>query len=143
MDRIEGKVARILNRRQLVVNRGSKDGIVVGMQLAVLNRKGLDVQDPDTRETMGSVELPKVQVKVVQVQENMCVAQTFRTFRTASGPLSSLNVMAGLTAPGRTETETLRTDEATYKEELSEEDSYVHVGDKIVEITGEEFSGWE
>jgi hypothetical protein len=35
-DLIEGKVARILNSRELVINRGTEAGVKLGMRFAVL-----------------------------------------------------------------------------------------------------------
>ncbi|MGH3767391.1 MAG: hypothetical protein ACRDS0_08990 [Pseudonocardiaceae bacterium] len=143
MNRIEGKVAQILNSRELVINRGVEHGVEIGMQFAVLNNKGGDIKDPDTGGSLGSVELPKVLLKVVRVYGKMSVASTFRQFRTTGGTLGSL---AGITeafyAKPETRTETLRTNERTYREELDEEDSYVHTGDLAVEVKGDEFAGW-
>lgn len=137
MNRIEGKVARILNARTLVINRGSTAGVTVGMQFAILNSRGADIKDPDTGEVIGSVELPKVIVKVVQVHENVAVASTFREFKTAGigNIFEQLYGGAGV--------ETLRTDEKRLdQEELTESQSYVRAGDSAVQILGDEFAGW-
>jgi hypothetical protein len=134
-DRIEGKVARILNARTLVINKGSTAGIIVGMQFAILNSRGADIKDPDTGEIIGSVELPKVIVKVVQVHENMAVASTFREFRTGLAFLADLQ--------GGIRVETLRTNEKRLdQEEMSESESYVRAGDVAVQVLGDEFAGW-
>jgi hypothetical protein len=99
------------------------------MRFAVLNRKGANVVDPETRESLGSVEIEKVLVKVVRVKPKFAVTRTFRTFASSFGRL--------LSGPQQ---ETLRTDSATYKQELSEEDSYVKIGDPVVESVGDEFA---
>src|SRR5262249_52570621 len=75
---IRGKVAQILNSRNLVINVGSRDGVVVGMYFDVLDPKGEDIKDPDTGEVLGSVERPKVRVQIVQVQERLSVASTYK-----------------------------------------------------------------
>jgi hypothetical protein len=141
-DRIEGVVARILNGRELVINKGASAGVEVGAQFAVLNSQGADIKDPETGESLGSVELPKVLVKIVQVYEKMSVASTFRTFKTGGLDIAGATGMAALFGPPQTKVETLTTDEVTYKEELNPEDSYVHIGDRVVEVLGDEFSGW-
>ena len=128
-DRVRGLVAELIDDRTLVINRGSDHGVQVGMRFAVLNRKGANVVDPETGESLGSVEIEKVLVKVVRVEPKFAVARTFRTFASPFGRL--------LSAPQR---ETLRTDSATYKHELSEEDSYVKIGDPVVESVGDEFA---
>jgi hypothetical protein len=130
-ERIRGKVAQLIDDRTLVINRGSDDGVQVGMRFAVLNRRGADVIDPDTGEPIGSVEIDKVVVKVVRVEPRLAVGRTFRTFTTGFA--------AALWGTGRVQHETLRTDTATYKQELDEAESYVKIGDPVVEVVGEEF----
>lgn len=144
-DAIRGKVARILNARELVVNKGADDGIEIGMQLAILNEGGVDITDPDTGDVLGSIEVPKVLVKVVHVSARLAVASTFRKFRTAGGPFyhaGNLSKMLGMADAPREYVESLKTDQSTYKEELRPEDSYVHVGDPFVQVLGDEFAGW-
>lgn len=139
--RISGKVAQILNARELVINRGAAAGVEVGMQFAVLNVNGGEIKDPDTGEILGEIDVPKVVVKVSRVAERLCVASTFRSYRTAAGALYG-GMLDGLTRAPVTRYETLRTDEATYKEELDEEDSYVRIGDPVVEYHDGDFVGW-
>jgi hypothetical protein len=130
-DRIEGKVAQLIDSQTLVINRGSEHGVELGMRFAVLNPRGAEISDPDTGEKIGSVEIEKVIVKVVRVENRLAVARTFRTFRT--GFLGSFSPLGGVRK------ETLRTDEATYKEELDPKDSYIKIGDPAVQIVAEEF----
>ena len=89
-DRIGSRVAQILTARELVINRGTVEGVAVGMRFAVLNRRGTDIRDPDTGDVLGSVELEKVLVKVVRVDEHLAVARTFRTFTVAGGGATGL-----------------------------------------------------
>lgn len=140
-DRISGKVAQILNARELVINRGAAAGVEVGMQFAVLNVNGGEIKDPDTGEILGEIDVPKVLVKVSRVAERLCVASTFRSYRTGGGALYG-GMLDALTKAPVTRYETLRTDETTYKEELNEEDSYVRIGDPVVEYHDGDFVGW-
>ena len=71
---IRGKVARVLNGQEIVINAGSVDGVTVGMDFNVLDTNGEDVRDPDTNEVLGSIERPKVRVRVVHAQERLAVA---------------------------------------------------------------------
>ena len=75
---IRGKVARVLNSREIVITVGSENGVKIGMQFEVLDRKGEDIKDPDSGELLGSIKMPKVRVKVVQIQKRISVASTFR-----------------------------------------------------------------
>jgi len=139
-DRLTGQVARILSERELVVNRGTNHGVMLGMKLAVLNPNGADITDPVTGESLGSIDLAKVVVKVTQVHERVCVGATFRKWTSGGGPLYNLSLMNTLAQPPSTRRETLRLDDAEAAVELDEEDSYVRVGDKVIEVVGDEFA---
>ena len=66
---IRGKVARVLNTREIAINVGVEDGVTVGMYFDVMDLQYEDIRDPDTDEVLGSIERPKVRVKVIHVQE--------------------------------------------------------------------------
>ncbi|MFF2772967.1 hypothetical protein ACFVUP_38300, partial [Streptomyces bacillaris] len=68
MSRIEGKVASVLNERELVLNVGAEEGVEVGMRFKILYAGGIEITDPDTNEALGNVEWPKTEVKIVSVQ---------------------------------------------------------------------------
>lgn len=129
---IRAKVAKIIDARTLVLNKGSADGVEIGMRFAILNRNGAEILDPDTGEVLGAVDVDKTVVKVADVQERVSVARTYR-----KTPGSGLSVLAGMSRAERVET--LKTEEATYKQEMSESESLVKVGDEAVQFTGEEF----
>ena len=76
MDPIRGKVAQILDSRQVILNVGSTDRVAEGMMFKIINPKGEHIRDPDTQRVLGSVESPRAFVRVVQVQENLAVATT-------------------------------------------------------------------
>ena len=134
---VRGKVARILNSREIVINVGSNSGITVGMRFEVMDPKGEDVLDPDTRELLGSVERPKVRVKICKVQEHLSVASTYKTetVNVGGSGLGSDVSLAGLFMPAKWETkhETLKTEENTW-DDLNEEESYVKTGDPVVQV---------
>ena len=135
---IRGKVARILNSRDMVINVGSGSGVVVGMRFDVMDARGEDVEDPDTGEVLGSVERSKVRVEISRVQERLSIASTYRKETVNVGGVgigSTYSPMSQLFMPARWETryETLKTEEKTW-EDLDEEDSYVKVGDPVVQV---------
>ena len=137
---IRGKVARILNSRDLAINVGSKDGVVVGMYFDVLDPKGEDIKDPDTGEVLGSVERPKVRVQIVQVQERLSVASTYKKRQVNVGGQGAdlRGTLAELFMPPKlvTKYETLKTTERTW-EDLDESESYVKIGDPVVQVVSE------
>lgn len=108
------------------------------MRFAVLNRKGREIIDPDTKEVLGSVELPKTFVKVISVEPKLCIARTFREFVTPAVRGFADALLIGTSRPERREVETLITDEAKLKDELDESESYVKTGDPAVQIIGGE-----
>ena len=82
---IRGKVARVLNSREVAINKGSDDGVKVGMIFKILSTKGSEIKDPDTGERLGSVDLIKTSVKVTVMQERIAVASTYRSRRGQCG----------------------------------------------------------
>jgi hypothetical protein len=137
---IRGKVARILNSRELILNVGSSAGVVVGLYFDILDPKGEDIRDPDTDEVLGSIERPKVRVQVTKVDEKLCVASTYKKRQVNVGGrgFGVQDDFARMLAPPKyvTQFETLKTTEKTW-ENLSEEQSYVKIGDPAVQVIEE------
>lgn len=140
-ERIEGKVAQVLTRSELVLNIGSEDGVTKGMRFAVLNAKGLSIIDPDSGKVLGSVDLPKVFVQAVRVQSRLSVVRTYKKHRRNVGGTSGLLAGLELFRPPEwvEEVESLRTSDKPYAEELDEEESYVKIGDPVVQIVEGEY----
>lgn len=133
MEPIEGNVARILTDRRLVINRGTDHGVEVGMRFAILSPVELDIPDPISGELIGTVPVARTIVKVISVQERMCTAQTFRTYK-------SSGVFGNLTAPTERQ-EKIRTEAAQAEEELGVTASNIELRDRAVEVQGEDFEG--
>ena len=134
---IRGKVARVLNAREIAINVGTENGVTVGMYFDVLDPHYEDIKDPDTGEVLGSFERPKVRVKIIHVQEKSSLATTYRKERVNIGGTRK-NISLGpfarsLMPPTWVEKyETLGKTEKT-KDVLDEKDSYVNVGDPVVQ----------
>lgn len=143
---IRGKVARILNSREIAINIGSDDGVCLGMYFDVMDQNFEDIRDPDTRELLGSIERPKVRVRVTKVQQKLSLASTYRTKTVnVGGAAEFLTVGASLSRalmPPRwvTKYETLRTEERTW-EDLEEKKSFVKTGDPVVQVIETEDEG--
>lgn len=138
---IRGKVARILNSRELAINVGNINGVVVGMYFDVLDPKGEDITDPDTGEVLGSIDRPKVRVQVTKVHERLSVASTFKKHQVNVGGSASVFDIGGLSElfmPPKyvTKYETLKTTEKTW-ENIDEQESYVKTGDPVVQVVAE------
>lgn len=134
---ITGAVAKILNSRDLVINRGTEDGVAEGMRFIVLDPNAENIKDPDTGETLGSIDRPKIEVEVFSAEEKLSLAHTFRKIRRNVGG-SGLFTAKALQPPKYiTRYETLKTDESTW-ESLDETESLVKTGDPVKEITADQ-----
>ena len=125
---IEGRVARILNERELVINRGTEQGIQDGMKFSILEEAN-DIIDPETSEVLGSLTREKIRVKIVDVQPRFSVGRTYETYqaRTPSqyfGLLhtQTVNKIRTINQPG------------TRDDPFGDVVGYVEVGDKVVQI---------
>ena len=133
---IRGKVAHVLNAREIAINVGTAKDVTVGMYFDIMGTYD-EIEDPDTLEVLGSLERPKVRVKIIHVQEKLSLATTYRKERVnigGTGKNISLGPFArSLMPPTWVEKyETLSTTEKT-KDVLDEKDSYVNVGDPVVQ----------
>ena len=77
---IEGKIAKILNTRELVINRGTNHGVRPGMAFAVLEQQ-FGIVDPDTQEPLGNLDREKVRVRVSETHPKFSLARTYETYR--------------------------------------------------------------
>lgn len=136
---IQGKVARILNSRELAINIGSENGVQVGMNFDVLDPKGENITDPDTGEILGSLMRPKVRVKIIRTLERLSIAATYKKKTVNVGGrgigLTSLTTFADALMPPHyvTQFESLKTIEKTW-EDLDESESYVKSGDPVIQV---------
>lgn len=85
---VEGKVAKILGNNEVVINRGRGDGVRQGMLFEIFAPDGEEVWDPDTGETLGTVEDIKARAEVTEVKDRLSVARL-----KSSGAENPLGVM--------------------------------------------------
>ena len=72
----DGLVAKILDKRKVVLNRGSRDGISNGDNFVVFGL-GEEIHDPKTGESLGILEEIKGKGEVIHVQDHICTIQTY------------------------------------------------------------------
>lgn len=137
---IEGKVAAILNERDLVLNKGSESGVTEGMKFKV-TKPVLQVKDPDTDDDLGTVAREKIRVRIVEVEPKFSIGKTYETYvvNVGEGAASMLMVAFGRTAPRQevTRVRTLRIDDSVRLAPMGEGDSFVEVGDQVVQLEDE------
>lgn len=139
---IRGKVAAVLNDREIALNLGYANGVSVGMYFDVMSLESGDIRDPDTDEILGSIERPKVRVRVTEVREKFSVASTYRSKRvnvggTFENKFFDMGPFARALMPSGWLTK--------YKppppsfDYLQERDSYVKVGDPVRQVLKERY----
>ena len=125
---VEGKVAKILNSREIVINKGAEDGVKTGMKFNVQERE-TTIVDPDSNDNLGQLMRPKISVEVMQVDSRFSVARTFETYQ-AQNP-DAMHISSVL-PKYITRVKKIRTQSDF---EYREDSVNVSVGDTVVEIT--------
>lgn len=64
------KVAKVIDRYTVVINRGEKHGIKVGQRFLIYSI-GDEILDPDTNESLGNLEIVKGTGRVIHSQEKI------------------------------------------------------------------------
>lgn len=78
VDQVEGQVARILSSQELVLNKGTADGIVEGQYIAILPDGPEVLKDPVTGTVIGQLSHFKAALRVEQASENFSIAATYK-----------------------------------------------------------------
>jgi hypothetical protein len=72
---MEGKIAAILDKSSVVINRGSDHGIDKGTEFYIYSKLG-PFFDPDTRESLGETTKIWGKVRATIIEKRFCVAET-------------------------------------------------------------------
>ena len=131
---IQGKVAAILNTRDLVINKGEYDGVSEGMLFQV-TQPDVPVNDPDSGVELGVLIRDKIKVRVVEVYPRFSVAKTYETY---SAHIPSVYEQAEAASRGRTVTRVRKIiiePEEQKTVTIGVEGSTVSIGDPVVQIT--------
>lgn len=130
---IQGKVAAILNERDLIINKGENDGVSEGMPFQV-TQPDVPVRDPDSGADLGVLTRDKIKVKVYDVHPQFSVAKTYETY---SAYLPSASEQAELASRGRIVTRVRKIIIDSLGQNtntIGQEGSTVRVGDPVVQI---------
>ena len=132
---IRGKVAQVLNEREIAINVGTEHGVYLGMYFDVIDTQDEEIKDPDTGEVLGSIERAKVKVQVTHVQEKLSVATTYQVERMNIEREGTYGPFTNFLMPPKwvEKYETLRIRDKGWSP-LREIDSYVKVGDPVVQV---------
>lgn len=80
-DIITGKVVRVIDEYQIVINRGEKDGVCKGQKFLVY-KLDEEIIDPDTNENLGMLEIVCGEGSVEHVQDKMSTLKSARFEKT-------------------------------------------------------------
>ena len=131
---IRGRVAAVLNAREVAFNVGASSDVEVGMRFLVLDKAGLVLRNPDNQDELGTIDVPKIQMEVIRVEDHYAVARTLSKRENVGGQGFGSDMMR-LYGPSKwvTRHETLKKSDANY-EPLDESNAIVGVGDTVVQV---------
>ncbi|MFA6191575.1 MAG: hypothetical protein WC665_04405 [Sulfurimonas sp.] len=75
---MEAKIIKLVDEFKIAINKGSSDGIQKNDKFMIYE-KGEELFDPDTNESLGFLEIPKLQMKVFNIQEKMTLLESAET----------------------------------------------------------------
>lgn len=93
----EMKIAKIISNEAVVINAGSNDGIEKEQKFQIIGKVGLEpVIDPDTGESLGTLDELKGIVIAKNVYPNMTVAET--EMHRAGGTVDYTDMFKGISS---------------------------------------------
>ena len=130
MTEIEGKVAQIIDRYTIVINRGKSDEVENDMRF-IIYEKGDEITDPDSGESLGIFENIKMKVKIVNVNENISTAKSDEKYKVTTPSSLNFNYLG---SSSRTEIKELPLDQETREKLFNHKMSGVKIGDLVRQI---------
>ena len=94
---ITGKVVQKISDYRIVINKGSDDGISMSNRFLVY-RLGDELFDPDTKESLGILEIVCGEGKPEHIQEHLTTLYTARTSTKKTKTVKRTNPYGGLFA---------------------------------------------
>ena len=131
------KIAKILNTKQVVINAGSNDGLKEGDHLEIIDKFGTDpVIDPDTGESLGTLDLPKGELIVSKIYPKMAIADSPVRHVSPHESLNAYPTIAARTLLG-IGTDTIQDDLNVDPKQITgglpePSDSEIHIGDTVI-----------
>lgn len=80
-----GKIIRVIGVRDVVVNRGSDDGIEVGDYIGIVDPNEEPVTDPESGADLGGLRIYKASLRISTLSRRFAVASTYKTTQTNVG----------------------------------------------------------
>lgn len=121
------KVIKIINEYNIIINAGSNKMIKEGDKLEVFI-KGEPVEDPETNEKLGTLDIIKAKLVVKQVFQKFCVCGNFST--TTISPIQINQIIGNYFTPKEYE-EKLNIDPKEITGGFRGEDKTIKIGDLV------------
>jgi hypothetical protein len=86
-----GKVVKILNRYEVVINLGAEDGVKESDEFVVF-AQGEEVMDPDTGESLGILEIVRGEALVKHVQPKITTLRSKQGEESSPAPFDGVRV---------------------------------------------------
>ncbi|MBI1311936.1 hypothetical protein GC176_11640 [bacterium] len=133
-----GRVAAILNARELVINLGNADGVTKGMRFAVLADEPIAIRDPESGDVLDTLDREKVRVRAKEVRERITICETYR-MKGARGAVALASNWAKIITEEmqKPQRETFHISDDSTLPPLTEEESYVKINDRVRAIEDE------
>lgn len=116
------KVVKIIDDETIVINAGFEDGIKTG-NIFEIYEAGEEIFDPDTKESLGTLDTIKETVKAINVLPKMCICRHSTTSVYNISDTFNQNFF-------RTKIKTLNIDTTQISGGLSN-DTKIRIGDKV------------
>jgi hypothetical protein len=88
--RKEYKIIKIIDEYRVLINAGSNDDLSIGQHLEVF-KLGQEIFDPETNESLGTLDSIKSNLVVTTVYEKMCICEN----RNKANPFDGLSAVFG------------------------------------------------
>jgi hypothetical protein len=102
------------------------------MKFKVLAAEPILIKDPDTQEELGEFDREKVRVEVTEVYDNFSVCKTYRKIYYGNAYLAK--TISEMLVTSGSKIETLKADDTEFPPDLSEAESYIKKGDRVIQV---------
>ena len=99
---MQTKIVKILSETEVVLGAGEESGMREGMEF-VIYQDGEEIFDPETKESLGTLEIVKGYVTVINVQTKISIAKTHTHSVTRTRQVYSSSILAALSGHIREE----------------------------------------
>jgi hypothetical protein len=133
---VTAKVAKIINNRTIVINAGKDKNVTLGMKFLVSDPLNIEVVDPDTQDPLGPINVPKIRVQTIKVDEKYSICETYEYEDiNRGGSMPAAATLRKILEPQRFVREYATFDITdTQKREIRDEQSLVRVGDLVEQV---------